>query len=634
MCVEEIEVISMEDEKLHTRENGCVDSKHHPVRSKAEDEPGVGSECPLIYKISDRPPAHLIFFFGFQQAVISIAHQLVVSLLVAEVVCASNDSALKARLLSSTLFMTGFTTLLMVTIGSRLPLFQGAAIEYLSPLLMLGAVDSTFCATDTKRACVHSANQAVMNVSVFDRVSNATTLMTSLFNNTSISDYERSINAITSLQGSLMVAGALHTFVGFTGLVGVMLRFVGPMTIIPAVLLIGLYMIKATAKFVFVNWIVAVITASVTLFLSLYLGRKKTPIPSWSRAKGFHIVWYPLHQVFSILIGMIVGTVVCAFFTAYNVVPNDPCNPHFRTRTDARIEAMEKSDWLTFPYPGQFGAIGFSSNALVGCLLATVLSILDSVGDYFACARACHVPPPPRHAVNRGLAVEGVCTLLSGAVGCGHATTTYAGNIGAMGLTKVASRWVFVMVGVIYMAIGLLGKLSALFIMIPEPVLGGALLSITAVFIGVILSNLTEISLHSTRNLAILGLSLTVGIMVPHFVETNPDIIKTDNVALSNFLKMFFGNANFAGALCAFILDNTVPGTKKERGILAWSGVKSDASITKKYSEGYELYNPWMPSEMRKSRWLKFIPFLPEPETDMTSLKVNNKIEHEQTEFL
>ncbi|KAH3789043.1 hypothetical protein DPMN_167210 [Dreissena polymorpha] len=378
---EEIEVISMEDEKLHTRENGCVDSNHHPVRSKAEDEPGVGDECPLIYKISDRPPAHLIFFFGFQQAVISIAHQLVVSLLVAEVVCASNDSALNARLLSSTLFMTGFTTLLMVTIGSRLPLFQGAAIEYLSPLLMLGAVDSTFCATDTKHACVNSANQAVMNASL----SNTTALMTSLFNVTSISDYERSINAITSLQGSLMVAGALHTFVGFTGLVGVMLRFVGPMTIIPAVLLIGLYMIKGTAKFVFVNWIVAVITASVTMFLSLYLGRKKTPIPSWSRAKGFHIVWYPLHQVFSILIGMIVGTVVCAFFTAYNVVPNDPCNPHFRTRTDARIEALEKADWFTFPYPGQFGAISFSSNALVGCLLATVLSILDSVDNYFAC---------------------------------------------------------------------------------------------------------------------------------------------------------------------------------------------------------------------------------------------------------
>ena len=54
-----------------------------------------------------------------QQAIISIAHQLVVSLLVAQVVCAADDSEIRTRLLSSTLFMTGFTTLLMVTLGSR-----------------------------------------------------------------------------------------------------------------------------------------------------------------------------------------------------------------------------------------------------------------------------------------------------------------------------------------------------------------------------------------------------------------------------------------------------------------------------------------------------------------------------------
>ena len=88
-------------------------------------------------------------------------------------------------------------------------------------------------------------------------------------------------------------------------------------------------------------------------------------------------------------------------------------------------------------FPGQFGAFQFSFSALVGCLLATILSILDSVGDYFACAKACSVPPPPRHAVNRGLTIEGLCTFLAGCVGCGHATTTYAGNIGAIGLTKV-----------------------------------------------------------------------------------------------------------------------------------------------------------------------------------------------------
>ena len=102
--------------------------------------------CPLFpsYRCND-----LYSFFLSQQAVLSIAHQLVISTLVAEVVCASHDSEFRARLLSSTLFMTGFTTLLMVTVGSRLPLFQGAAVEYLAPLLALGTVDSTFCvATD------------------------------------------------------------------------------------------------------------------------------------------------------------------------------------------------------------------------------------------------------------------------------------------------------------------------------------------------------------------------------------------------------------------------------------------------------------------------------------------------------
>ncbi|XP_052771950.1 solute carrier family 23 member 2-like isoform X3 [Mya arenaria] len=625
----EIEVIRMDEEKAHAHENGSVATKPLTGPVKIEDE-SEDSDCPLVYKISDRPPVHLIIFFGFQQAVISIAHQLVVSLLVAEVVCASNDSAFKARLLSSTLFMTGLTTLLMVTLGVRLPLFQGAAIEYLSPLLLLGTVDSTFCTTTQTNPKCLIVEQAVNNASA---VISGTTMASLADNVTSPAEYDKIINAVSSLQGSLMVAGAIHTFVGFTGLVGVLLRFIGPMTIIPAVLLIGLFMIKATAKFVYVNWIVALITASVTLILTLYLGKKKTPLPNWNRKKGFHILWYPLHQVFAILIGMFVGTVVCAIFTAKDVIPFDECNPHFRTRTDARIDVLEKASWFYFPYPGQFGPISFSSGALVGCLLATMLSILDSVGDYFACARACHVPPPPRHAVNRGLGVEGLCTFFAGAVGCGHATTTYAGNIGAMGLTKVASRWVFVAVGIIYMVIGILGKVSAVFIMIPEPVLGGALLSITAVFIGVILSNLSEVSLSSTRNLAILGLSITIGIMVPHFIEEHPEIIDTDNIALKNFLKMFFGNANFAGALCAFILDNTVPGTKKERGILAWSKAQKNLS-NEKYLESSDLYKPWLPTEMRKSKWLKFLPFLPEPEQDISAEPINRNIDHEEIEIL
>lgn len=88
-------------------------------------------------------------------------------------------------------------------------------------------------------------------------------------------------------------------------------------------------------------------------------------------------------------------------------------------------------------HTGQYGSFGFDITAFVGFILATIMSILDSVGDYYACARACGVPPPPAHGLNRGIAIEGLCSAISGAVGCGHATTTYGGNIGAIGITRV-----------------------------------------------------------------------------------------------------------------------------------------------------------------------------------------------------
>ena len=92
---------------------------------------------------------------------------------------------------------------------------------------------------------------------------------------------------------------------------------------------------------------------------------------------------------------------------------------------------------IKFYFAGQYGAVGFSDAAFISCLIATVLSILDSISDYYACARVCRVPAPPADAVNRGILIEGLCTFLSGTVGCGHATSTSGGNIGAIGITRV-----------------------------------------------------------------------------------------------------------------------------------------------------------------------------------------------------
>ena len=58
--------------------------------------------------------------FILQQALLSLAPQLVVSLLVADAICAKDNDAFKVRLLSSTNLMNGVTTLAMVLCGTRL----------------------------------------------------------------------------------------------------------------------------------------------------------------------------------------------------------------------------------------------------------------------------------------------------------------------------------------------------------------------------------------------------------------------------------------------------------------------------------------------------------------------------------
>jgi len=87
-------------------------------------------------------------------------------------------------------------------------------------------------------------------------------------------------------------------------------------------------------------------------------------------------------------------------------------------------------------------------------MLAGVLaSIIESVGDYYACARLSGAPPPPKHAINRGIGMEGFGCLLAGAFGSGNGTTSYSENIGAIGITKVNDlRGLFVMfvVAVVY----------------------------------------------------------------------------------------------------------------------------------------------------------------------------------------
>ena len=44
--------------------------------------------------------------------------------------------------------------------------------------------------------------------------------------------------------------------------------------------------------------------------------------------------------------------------------------------------------------------------AVFGMLAGVLASMVESIGDYYACARMAQVPPPPMHAVNRGMDIN------------------------------------------------------------------------------------------------------------------------------------------------------------------------------------------------------------------------------------
>ena len=85
----------------------------------------------------------------------------------------------------------------------------------------------------------------------------------------------------------------------------------------------------------------------------------------------------------------------------------------------------------------QWGIPTVSAAGVFGMFAGVLASAIESVGDYYACARLSGAPPPPVHAVNRGIGMEGIGCVIAGLWGTGNGTTSYSENIGAIGVTKV-----------------------------------------------------------------------------------------------------------------------------------------------------------------------------------------------------
>ncbi|CAH2277694.1 solute carrier family 23 member 1 isoform X3 [Pelobates cultripes] len=315
-------------------------------------------------------------------------------------------------------------------------------------------------------------------------------------------------------------------------------------------------------------------------------------------------------RIREVLLGMCLSWLICYILTYFDAISKSPTSYGYAARTDINSDAILNSPWFHVPYPGQWGCPTVSLSSVLGMLSGVLSSTIESVGDYYTCARLSGAPLPPTHALNRGIGMEGIGCILAGIWGTGNGTTSYSQNIAALGITKVGSRIVLQTAGILLIILGLFGKFGAIFITIPEPVIGGMFMIMFGMIAAVGISNLQFVDLNSSRNLFVLGFSLFSGLVIPTWLADNPGVIDTGIKEVDQTLTVLLTTHMFVGGFFGCFLDNTIPGSDEERGTSAWyKQMHGDKTNGNKGQSCYDL--PFITKYLRKLSWSRYIPFLP-----------------------
>lgn len=166
------------------------------------------------------------------------------------------------------------------------------------------------------------------------------------------------------------------------------------------------------------------------------------------------------------------------------------------------------------------------------------------------------------------------------------------------------------------MIFGVIGKIGAVCVTIPYSVIGGMQMINFGVLVGVMISNIQFTDMTSTRNHVIIGFSMFVGLMMPYWMRENPEALDTGIIEIKNLVRMILGNPFIVTGILSCSLDNTVPGTRDERGITAWEEKELTIAEKEQISERdrlaaktYEL--SFLPKSITHNKFTRYSPFCP-----------------------
>ncbi|KAL4221299.1 hypothetical protein ACF0H5_019562 [Mactra antiquata] len=550
----------------------------------------------LLYTAEEVPPWYTCIILGFQHYVTAVADIIAVPLMLREYFCMDEDTVGVSALIGTILFVSGLNTLLQTTFGARLPIVQGGTVTFVVPTIAILLQPQWICPyREARKEYGVNANFTELGLPPVGSTEHRAMWMA----------------RICEIQGAIIVASMFQVVIGFSGIMTFLLRYIGPLCISPTLTLAALSLFPLINNMVTGQVWISVLTIFLITLFSQYMKSVKIPFCSFGPNRSCTRTGVALFLLYPVLLAVLIVFLICLALTATDVFPNDPTKHGYLARTDTKLYVLSEAPWFRFPYPFQWGTPTVSTVGVFGMLSGVITAMIESLGDYYACARLAGAPPPPLHAVNRAIFMEGTACVLAGIWGSGNGTTSYSENIGLIGITRVGSRRVVQVCAIMLMAFGCFGKFGAVFMLIPTPVIGGMIMVTFGMVTAVGIANLKFVDLNSQRNLFIIGVSLFVGLSLPMWVQEHTNAIKTGNDIIDQLLTVLFSTNMFVGGLLGFVLDNTIPGTDEERGMTTWraAGANTTSSPSDNRQDLYDM--PVIQRRLDRYRIFQYLPICP-----------------------
>lgn len=512
----------------------------------------------MIVGLKDNPGYVSVIFYGLQHY-LSLAGSLIFIPLIIVPAMGGTDKD-TATVISTMLLLSGITTILHSYFGTRLPLVQGSSFVYLAPAL------------------------AIINAREFRNLTE-----------------HRFRHTMREIQGAIIVGSIFQSVMGFSGLMSLLLRFINPVVVAPTVTALGLAFFSFGFPQAGACVEISIPEILLVLIFTLYL-------------RGVSVFGNRVFRIYAVPLSVMIIWAYAFFLTAggaYNYkgcsadIPSsniliDACRKHAYTMKHCRTDvsdAMRTAEWVRIPYPLQWGIPVFRLRTSLIMIFVSLVASVDSVGTYHTASMRINAKAPTPGIVSRGIGLEGFCSVLAGLWGSGTGSTTLTENVHTIDITKVASRRVVEVGAVILIVCSCIGKIGAILASIPQALAAAVLCFMWALIVALGLSTLQYTQTASFRNITIVGVSLFLGLSVPAYFQ---QYLPESSLILPNYLIPYSvasdgpfhtGSKELGFAingllslnvvvtfLIAFLLDNTAPGSRQERGVYIWSNAEDLAA--------------------------------------------------------